>query len=66
MRLPEPMLAKPGPLPTGRGWSFDYDIKAVTDARGNVSVQAPAGGENFTLQTGGTYRAARSSADWSS
>jgi len=23
MPLPDPMLANPGPLPTGRGWSFE-------------------------------------------
>jgi len=23
LRLPDPMLSRPGPLPTGSGWSFE-------------------------------------------
>ena len=41
----------------GDGWTFTYDIKAVTDSSGNVYIESPNGTETFAL-SGGAYVAA--------
>jgi RHS repeat-associated protein len=39
----------------GDGWTFNYDIKAVTDSSGNVTILTPSGEETFAYQAGGGY-----------
>jgi YD repeat-containing protein len=39
----------------GSGWTFTYDILAVTDGSGNVTIESPSGAAFFTLQSNGTY-----------
>jgi RHS repeat-associated protein len=41
----------------GDGWTFSYDISAVTDANGNVFIQSPGGLHFFTRQSDGHFTA---------
>ncbi len=41
----------------GQGWATNYDMRAVTDAQGNVFVQSPGTLHVFTLQADGRYAA---------
>ncbi len=52
------LLARDAAGPFGAGWTFSYDITAVTDSSGNVYVQAPGALHVFTLQSNGTYLSA--------
>ena len=41
----------------GDGWVTNYDVRAVTDASGNVYVESPTALHIFTLQADGSYAA---------
>jgi hypothetical protein len=46
MHLPEPMLAKPGPLPAGRGWSFEPNwdgFRAIVHSGENYTIRSRRG-----------------------
>jgi YD repeat-containing protein len=42
--------------PFGRGWTHTWDMSAVTDADGNVTINTPAGARRFTRQPDGSFR----------
>ncbi len=39
----------------GDGWTFSYDISAITDANGNVFIRSPGGVHYFTRQPDGHF-----------
>ena len=41
----------------GDSWTSTYDVTAITDSSGNVTIQAPGGLHAFTLEANGTYAA---------
>jgi YD repeat-containing protein len=47
---------KLGPL--GRGWTSNWDIRAETEANGDVVLRGPGGADRFFMLEGGAYRAA--------
>ena len=52
MRLPEPMLAKSGPLPDGPGWRFELKLdgfRAIVSTTGGLRVRSRRGWNMTTL-----------------
>src|SRR4051812_3700442 len=42
--------------PLGRGWVFEWDISAITDANGNVTVRDAGKYRSFSRQSDGSYK----------
>jgi RHS repeat-associated protein len=49
------LLNRDNPGSLGDGWTFTYDISAVTDANGDVFIKSPGGIEFFTRQADGSF-----------
>ena len=61
MPLPDPMLAKPGPLPTGRVWSFEPKWDGYRSVAVRIGPRSPTAHSRLThllLQVEGVLTAA--------
>ncbi len=47
----------------GNGWVSTYDLSAVTDSSGNVTIATPGGVHVFTLNSDGSYAAGQGDTD---
>ena len=57
------LLTRDAPGLFGTGWTSPYDISAITDASGDVTITTPAGVQVFTMQPDGTYASEAGDAD---
>ena len=49
------LVDRDNPGAFGDGWTFTYNVSAVTDESGNVYLVSPSSTETFTLESDGTY-----------
>lgn len=55
--LPDPMLSRPGPRPSGSGWSFELKwdgVRAIVSTEGGFAVRSRRGVEHDRSPPGAT------------